>query len=124
MPRCWSTTPSSARSGSSRCAHGADIVLYSATKFIGGHSDVIAGAALGSKAMMAPMRGLRTFLGSMLSPMDGWLLMRSLETLKMRMTAAMKNARHVARFLKSHPKVARVALPRRDARRPSDARRL
>ncbi|MBK9548364.1 MAG: cystathionine gamma-synthase family protein [Gemmatimonadetes bacterium] len=86
--------------------HGADIVLYSATKFIGGHSDVIAGAALGSKAMMAPVRGLRTFLGSMLSPMDGWLLMRSLETLKMRMTAAMKNARHVARYLKSHPNVA------------------
>jgi methionine-gamma-lyase len=89
-------------------AHGADVVLYSATKFIGGHSDVIAGAALGSTAVMGPIRGLRTFLGSMLSPMDGWLLMRSLETLKMRMTAAMKNARHVARFLKSHPKVAHL----------------
>lgn len=87
-------------------AHGADVVLYSATKFIGGHSDVIAGAALGSKAIMAPIRGLRTFLGSMLSPMDGWLLMRSLETLKMRMTASMKNAVYVARFLKTHPKVA------------------
>lgn len=86
--------------------HGADVVLYSATKFIGGHSDVIAGAALGSREMMAPIRGLRTFLGSMLSPMDGWLLMRSLETLKMRMTASMKNARHVAAFLKAHPKVA------------------
>ncbi|MDX2263121.1 MAG: cystathionine gamma-synthase family protein [Gemmatimonadales bacterium] len=86
--------------------HGADVVLYSATKFIGGHSDVIAGAALGSKEMMAPIRGLRTFLGSMLSPMDGWLLMRSLETLKMRMTASMKNARYVAAFLKTHPKVA------------------
>lgn len=87
-------------------AHGADVVLYSATKFIGGHADVIAGAALGTKAIMAPIRGLRTFLGSMLSPMDGWLLMRSLETLKMRMTASMKNAVYVARFLKTHPKVA------------------
>lgn len=85
--------------------HGADIVVYSATKFIGGHSDVIAGAALGSAASMAPVRALRTFLGSMLSPMDGWLLMRSLETLKMRMTAAMKNAGYVARFLKQHPAV-------------------
>lgn len=85
--------------------HGADIVVYSATKFIGGHSDVIAGAALGSDAAMAPVRALRTFLGSMLSPMDGWLLMRSLETLKMRMTAAMKNAGYVARFLKHHPAV-------------------
>ncbi len=88
--------------------HGADIVVYSATKFIGGHSDVIAGAALGSANAMAPVRALRTFLGSMLSPMDGWLLMRSLETLKMRMTAAMKNARHVARFLRAHPAVERL----------------
>ncbi len=88
--------------------HGADVVVYSATKFIGGHSDVIAGAALGSAAAMAPIRALRTFLGSMLSPMDGWLLMRSLETLKMRMTAAMKNARHVARFLSEHPVIEKV----------------
>jgi methionine-gamma-lyase len=57
---------------------------------------------------MAPIRGLRTFLGTMASPWTGWLLMRSLETLKMRMTAAMKNARHVARFLNDHPKVERV----------------
>ncbi len=85
--------------------HGADVVLYSATKFIGGHSDVIAGAALGSAEAMAPIRGLRTFLGSMLSPMDGWLLMRSLETLKLRMTAAMLSAQQVARFLRDHPKV-------------------
>ncbi len=88
--------------------HGADVVIYSATKFIGGHSDTIAGAALGSAEVMAPIRGLRTFLGTMASPWTGWLLMRSLETLKMRMTAAMKNARHVARFLNEHPRVERV----------------
>ena len=88
--------------------HGADVVLYSATKFIGGHSDTIAGAALGSAEVMAPIRGLRTFLGTMASPWTGWLLMRSLETLKMRMTAAMKNARHVAEFLNGHSKVERV----------------
>lgn len=88
--------------------HGADIVLYSATKFIGGHSDVIAGAALGSRAAMAPIRALRTFLGTMASPWSGWLLMRSLETLKLRMTAAAANAADVARFLAAHPKVARV----------------
>jgi len=87
---------------------GADYVLYSATKFIGGHSDVIAGAVLGSRARMRPVRALRTFLGSMASPWTGWLLMRSLETLKMRMTAQMKNARYVADMLDNHPKVRRV----------------
>jgi methionine-gamma-lyase len=89
-------------------AHGADIVLYSATKFIGGHSDVIAGAALGSREAMAPIRGLRTFLGSMASPWNGWLLMRSLETLELRMERAAENAGHVARFLAGHPKVKQV----------------
>ncbi len=87
---------------------GADLVLYSATKFIGGHSDLIAGAAVGSHAAIAPVRTLRTFLGSMASPWTGWLMLRSLETLKMRMTAAMKNARYVAEFLAEHPKVRAV----------------
>lgn len=88
--------------------HGADLVLYSATKFIGGHSDVIAGAAVGSLAAIAPVRTLRTFLGTMAGPWTGWLLLRSLETLKMRMTAQMKNARYVADFLADHPKIERV----------------
>jgi len=85
--------------------HGADLVIYSATKFIGGHSDIIAGAVSGSLATMLPVRTLRTFMGTMMSPWSGWLLLRSLETLKMRMTAAMKNARYVADFLAEHPKV-------------------
>jgi methionine-gamma-lyase len=88
--------------------HGADLVVYSATKFIGGHSDVIAGAVLGSAAAMLPVRTLRTFMGTMAGPLAGWLLLRSLETLKMRMTAAMKNARYVADFLAGHPGVAAV----------------
>jgi methionine-gamma-lyase len=88
--------------------HGADIVLYSATKFIGGHSDLIAGAALGSTAAMRPIRELRTFLGTMPGPWTSWLLMRSLETLKMRMTASSKNAAYVAKFLAAHPKIERV----------------
>ena len=85
--------------------HGADLVLYSATKYIGGHSDVIAGACLGSKALMARVKGLRTFLGNMAGPWNGWLLMRSLETLKVRMEQQAKNALEVAKFLQSHPKV-------------------
>lgn len=88
--------------------HGADLVIYSATKFIGGHSDIIAGAVSGSLATMLPVRTLRTFMGTMMSPWSGWLLLRSLETLKMRMTAAMKNARYVADFLAEHPKVQAV----------------
>jgi methionine-gamma-lyase len=88
--------------------HGADLVVYSATKFLGGHSDLIAGACLGSHEALAPVRALRTFLGTMASPWTGWLLLRSLETLKMRMTASMKNARYVADFLRDHPRVRRV----------------
>ncbi len=88
--------------------HGADLVVYSATKFLGGHSDLIAGAVLGSREALAPVRALRTFLGTMASPWTGWLLLRSLETLKMRMTASMKNARYVADFLRDHPRVRKV----------------
>lgn len=88
--------------------HGADLVLYSATKYIGGHSDVIAGACLGSKELMGRIKGLRTFLGNMAGPWTGWLLMRSLETLKVRMEQQAENAKHVAEFLKSHPKVEKV----------------
>lgn len=88
--------------------HGADLVLYSATKYIGGHSDVIAGAVLGRKDLMARIRGLRTFLGNMAGPWTGWLLMRSLETLKVRMDQQTKNAQKVADFLNNHPRVEKV----------------
>ncbi|HET8648822.1 MAG TPA: PLP-dependent transferase, partial [Gemmatimonadales bacterium] len=88
--------------------HGADLVLYSATKFLGGHSDLIAGACLGRREVLGPVKTLRTFLGTMAGPWTGWLLLRSLETLKMRMTAQMKNARYVAEFLRDHARVRRV----------------
>lgn len=88
--------------------HGADLVLYSATKYIGGHSDVIAGACLGSADLIKRVKGLRTFLGNMAGPWTGWLLMRSLETLKARMDIQAANAEHVAGFLNNHPKVERV----------------
>ncbi len=88
--------------------HGADLVLYSATKYIGGHSDVIAGVCLGAEELIQPVKMLRTILGTAASPMTGWMLLRSLETLKLRMTSQMKNARYVADFLADHPKVKRV----------------
>ena len=87
---------------------GADLVLYSATKYIGGHSDVIAGACLGSKELMKRVRGLRTFLGNMASPNTGWLLLRSLETLKVRMDVQAFNANKVAEFLNNHTSVEKV----------------
>jgi methionine-gamma-lyase len=89
-------------------AHGADLVLYSATKYIGGHSDLIAGAVLGSHELMLRVKTLRTFLGNMAGPWTGWLLMRSLETLKVRMEQQTANAEKVAAFLNQHPKVRKV----------------
>ena len=88
--------------------HDADLILYSLTKFVGGHSDLIAGAAVGSKDLLAPMRATRTFTGSQASPWTGWLLMRSLETLKLRMDRQKETAERVARFLVAHPKVTSV----------------
>lgn len=88
--------------------HGADLVIYSLTKYAGGHSDLIAGACLGAEPLVATVRGMRTIMGTISDPHTGWLLMRSLETLKLRMTSAMKNARYVADFLADHPKVKTV----------------
>ncbi|HPG10264.1 MAG TPA: PLP-dependent transferase, partial [Chitinophagaceae bacterium] len=88
--------------------HGADLVLYSATKYIGGHSDVIAGAAVGSKELISKIKKTRTFFGTMIDPHTSWLLMRSLETLKIRMEAAALNAAKIAEFLSDHPKVEKV----------------
>ena len=91
---------------------GADLVLYSATKFIGGHSDVVAGIALGDEEIIEDkIKVYRTILGTILSPFEGYLLLRSIETLKMRMTAEAKNARYVAEWLSKHPKVERVYFP-------------
>ncbi len=87
---------------------GADLVLYSATKYIGGHSDVIAGAVVGSADLIGKIKKTRTFFGTMIDPHTSWLLMRSLETLKIRMEAAAANAEKVADFLLHHPKVEKV----------------
>ncbi len=92
-------------------AHGADLVLYSLTKYVGGHSDLIAGACLGSVPLIRQVKGSRTFFGSMAGPWTGWLLMRSLETLKLRMEAQATHARILADWLRDHPTVLRVLYP-------------
>ena len=74
-------------------AHGADLIVTSLTKYVGGHSDLIAGGCSGTAVALEPIRGMRTILGTMCDPHTGWLLMRSLETLKLRMTASAESAR-------------------------------
>jgi methionine-gamma-lyase len=87
---------------------GADLSLYSLTKYIGGHSDLIAGAALGSKALMKDIKVLRGAIGTQLDPHSCWMISRSLETLSLRMEKADRNAHLVADFLRDHDKVEKV----------------
>ena len=90
---------------------GVDIVCYSATKFLNGHSDVIAGCAMGSEQVIRPIKTLRTFLGSMIAPYTAWLLTRSLETLHLRMAKQGENAEKVVNYLMSHKSVKTVSFP-------------
>ena len=90
---------------------GVDIVCYSATKFLNGHSDVIAGCAMGSEQVIRPIKTLRTFLGSMIAPYTAWLLTRSLETLHLRMAKQGENAEKVINHLMSHKSVKTVSFP-------------
>ena len=85
--------------------HGADIVVYSLTKYAGGHSDLVAGSIAGAKKWMDPVRLLRNVMGGICDPNTAWMLLRSLETLELRMTRAGENAEKVCAYLKSHPKV-------------------
>ncbi len=88
---------------------GADIVLYSATKFIGGHSDVVGGVALANDDdLITAITTHRAVLGGMPNPYTAWLLTRSLETLKIRAEQQQRNAQHVADFLVRQPKVRQV----------------
>ena len=87
---------------------GADLTVYSATKYIGGHSDLIAGVVMGKEEDMIRVKTLRTFLGNMVSPNTAWLMLRSLETLKLRMDKQQENAIKVAQYLRYHPKIDKV----------------
>src|SRR4051812_44198631 len=87
---------------------GAEIVVYSLTKYAGGHSDLVAGGVLGTKAHINTIRLMRNTIGTICDPNTAWMLLRSLETLELRMSRAGENAVKVCNFLKSHPKVDRV----------------
>lgn len=91
--------------------HGVDILVHSATKYIGGHSDVVAGAVITSARLMRQI--YRTFLlvGGILHPFDAWLLLRGLRTMPVRMQQHEKDARRVAEYLRARPEVSAVHHP-------------
>jgi cystathionine gamma-synthase len=92
-------------------AQGADFVVHSATKYLGGHSDLTAGVAVGRREMMERLRQSRTLYGPPCSPLDAWLALRGMKTLALRMARHTSNGAHVAGFLCAHAKVRRVYYP-------------
>lgn len=90
---------------------GADLVLYSATKYLSGHSDLVGGAAVGSSELIDRIRPKTVLYGAMLGAMDSWLLARSLRTLELRVRKQSENALAVAEFLENHPKIEKVFYP-------------
>ena len=90
---------------------GVDFVLHSATKYLGGHNDLLAGAVIGSTELMEPVRRLRGIMGGVNSPHNAYLLERGLKTLALRMERHNANGLAVARFLEEHPRVERVFYP-------------
>ena len=94
---------------------GADIVVYSTTKYLGGHSDLIGGAIVSDAENIAQLRRYFTLYGAIMGPFEAWLLCRSLRTLDLRMKQHSENALKVAQFLEKHPKVERVYYPGLDS---------
>ncbi|HWU93791.1 MAG TPA: cystathionine gamma-synthase family protein [Sphingomicrobium sp.] len=88
--------------------HGADLTIYSLTKYAGGHSDLVAGALTGRQKLIDQVRMMRNTIGTICDPNTAWMLLRSLETLELRMTRAGENAAKVCEFLRTHPKVEKV----------------
>jgi len=90
---------------------GADVVLHSATKYLGGHSDLVAGAVISSRELIARIWETHHILGSTLGPFEAWLLLRGLRTLEMRVERHNANALAVARAMEANPRVTRVYYP-------------
>jgi methionine-gamma-lyase len=89
-------------------AQGADISVYSLTKYAGGHSDLVAGGLVGKRALLDKVRLMRNVMGGICDPNTAWMLLRSLETLELRMTRAGESAEKICNFLREHPKVETV----------------
>jgi methionine-gamma-lyase len=89
-------------------AQGADLTIYSLTKYAGGHSDLVAGGLVGEKGLINQVRMMRNTIGTICDPNTAWMLLRSLETLELRMDRAGQNAIKVCEFLRDHPKVEKI----------------
>jgi cystathionine beta-lyase/cystathionine gamma-synthase len=92
-------------------ADGADLVVHSATKFLGGHHDLCAGVLAGRPEIVEKARGIARRLGTTVAPFDAWLCSRGIRTLAVRMERSAENARRLAEFLAGHPAVAAVRYP-------------
>ncbi len=92
-------------------ALGADLVLHSATKFLGGHADALGGVVCGSKALIQKIYHYREITGATLDPMSSYLLLRGMKTLALRIERQNQNALEIARHLHAHPKIERVFYP-------------
>jgi methionine-gamma-lyase len=92
---------------------GADLVVHSATKYLGGHGDPLGGAVVGSSALIERIRGtgLRALTGATLSPLNAFLILRGLKTLEVRMERHSRSAQQIAEFIERHPLVSHVAYP-------------
>jgi cystathionine gamma-synthase len=88
-----------------------DYVLHSATKYLGGHNDLLAGVIIGRRAPLESVRKLRGIMGTITSPHNAYLLQRGLKTFQLRMQRHNENGQTVAEFLESHPRVERVLYP-------------
>jgi cystathionine beta-lyase/cystathionine gamma-synthase len=111
--------------------YGIDIVVHSATKYLGGHSDVVAGlAVVNNDSLKERMHFLQNAVGSVLGPQDSWLLMRGIKTLAIRLDKAQDNAKKIIDFLQKHPKVQKIYYPNKGAMisfeltSPEDAHKL
>jgi methionine-gamma-lyase len=89
-------------------SRGADLSVYSLTKYAGGHSDLVAGGLVGNQKLIDQVRSMRNTIGTICDPNTAWMLLRSLETLELRMEKAGENAAKVCDFLREHPKVEKV----------------
>jgi cystathionine beta-lyase/cystathionine gamma-synthase len=91
--------------------HGADLVVHSTTKYLGGHSDVIGGAVIGSRTLLDPIRFYQNAAGAVPGPFDSWLVLRGIKTLGIRLARHSENARQIADWLAQHGAVRRVYYP-------------
>jgi cystathionine gamma-synthase len=94
---------------------GVDYVLHSATKYLAGHNDLLAGVVVGSREFLEPVRKLRGIVGAVNSPHNVYLLQRGLKTLELRMARHNENGQRIAQFLEAHPRVERVYYPGLDS---------